>query len=328
MNLQHHNCIIIGAGISGLMAAGRLKESGLDVLVLDKGRGVGGRMATRQIDGRRFDHGAQKITPATAEFASYVRSWLGSGKLSKYPGRSAGGKKNHPDRQAESYCSESGISTVPKHLAAGLNVITQCRVTRVTHDRKHWQLYTESNRAFSCDILILTPPVPQSLKLVEQSALETDTLEQLCNIRFDKCLAVMALYDSPGDLVHEGYIELSGSPISLISDNYHKRVSPEPGAITIHSSPAFAEEYWERAEGEVTSLLLAGTRIFTPREPVRTALHRWRYSQARASHPATFLLINGPCRLGFAGDSFAGDGIEGAALSGLRLAEAILAQTA
>ena len=51
---------ILGAGMAGAAAARRLAEAGLDVRVFDKGRGIGGRMATRRTEaGARFDHGAQ-----------------------------------------------------------------------------------------------------------------------------------------------------------------------------------------------------------------------------------------------------------------------------
>ena len=40
---------IIGAGIAGLRAAETLRKAGLDVVVLEKSRGLGGRAATRRI---------------------------------------------------------------------------------------------------------------------------------------------------------------------------------------------------------------------------------------------------------------------------------------
>lgn len=50
--------VVVGAGIAGLMCARELAATGVDVVVVDKGRGVGGRMATRRFGGAVFDHGA------------------------------------------------------------------------------------------------------------------------------------------------------------------------------------------------------------------------------------------------------------------------------
>ena len=40
---------VVGAGLSGLIAARDLASRGHTVVVVDKGRGVGGRLATRRI---------------------------------------------------------------------------------------------------------------------------------------------------------------------------------------------------------------------------------------------------------------------------------------
>jgi renalase len=50
--------IVIGAGLSGLIAAHTVQANGVRVVVLDKGRGVGGLLATRRTDSGVFDHGA------------------------------------------------------------------------------------------------------------------------------------------------------------------------------------------------------------------------------------------------------------------------------
>ena len=73
------NCLIIGAGMAGLLAGTFLQENGIDVTVLDKGRGVGGRMATRRLGEGRADHGAQFFTVRSEVFASWVDDWLTAG---------------------------------------------------------------------------------------------------------------------------------------------------------------------------------------------------------------------------------------------------------
>ena len=54
-----YDIIVVGAGIAGLMASGYLIKAGYRVAVLEKARGVGGRMATRRIGEAVCDHGAQ-----------------------------------------------------------------------------------------------------------------------------------------------------------------------------------------------------------------------------------------------------------------------------
>ena len=43
--------IVVGAGLSGLMAARECVARGHEVIVFDKGRGVGGRLGVHRVDG-------------------------------------------------------------------------------------------------------------------------------------------------------------------------------------------------------------------------------------------------------------------------------------
>jgi hypothetical protein len=64
--------VIVGAGIAGLSAAAELVASGRRVLVLEKSRGVGGRMATRRAGEAVYDHGAQFFTVRGRAFGGMV----------------------------------------------------------------------------------------------------------------------------------------------------------------------------------------------------------------------------------------------------------------
>jgi renalase len=62
--------IIVGAGMAGLACARRLADTGHAPVVLDKGRGIGGRVATRRVGDLQFDHGAQYVNADGAGFAA------------------------------------------------------------------------------------------------------------------------------------------------------------------------------------------------------------------------------------------------------------------
>jgi phytoene dehydrogenase-like protein len=52
------DCVVIGAGIGGLAAAGRLAQAGLRPLVLEERARVGGRFSSLEVDGFRVSTGA------------------------------------------------------------------------------------------------------------------------------------------------------------------------------------------------------------------------------------------------------------------------------
>ena len=70
--------VVVGAGIAGLVAAREL-SSKHEVVVVDKGRGVGGRLATRRAGDASFDHGAQFITTRSEWFTSLIADTRSAG---------------------------------------------------------------------------------------------------------------------------------------------------------------------------------------------------------------------------------------------------------
>jgi glycine/D-amino acid oxidase-like deaminating enzyme len=59
--------VVVGAGVSGLAAAGHLARAGRDVLVLEASNAVGGRVRTDEVDGLLLDRGFQVYNPAYPE---------------------------------------------------------------------------------------------------------------------------------------------------------------------------------------------------------------------------------------------------------------------
>lgn len=74
--------VVIGAGVAGLRCALALEEAGLDVLTVDAGWTVGGRIRTSVIDGYTCDWGLQTVNP----FYPAVSRWVDLDALDmKYP---------------------------------------------------------------------------------------------------------------------------------------------------------------------------------------------------------------------------------------------------
>ena len=59
--IEENNVIVIGAGVSGLAAARKLKDSGYNVIVLEANNRIGGRIKTVAIGDSTTDLGASWI---------------------------------------------------------------------------------------------------------------------------------------------------------------------------------------------------------------------------------------------------------------------------
>jgi renalase len=328
---KKRSCLIIGAGMAGLTAGVELVQGGMEVTLLDKGRGVGGRMAYRLIGKGCFDHGAQFFTAKSTIFQEKIKRWLAEGIIREWsPGfpRSDG---ESVSTRLPHYCGTSTMSDLPKHLAKGLDVHTGVQVTALSFRDGYWQAQTKDGDAYRSGALLLTPPVPQSLSLLDAGGFElsADPRKTLEQIEYDPCFAVMALLDGPSRIPKPGGLRMPGEPLGWIADNHWKGISPKAHGLTLHSGPGFTRSRFDEESGCIADALLEAAGPWVGSKVLEVQVHRWRYSKPVRIHPAPFLALNeGSAPLIFAGDAFQGPRIEGAALSGLAAAEHLLACTA
>lgn len=322
------NTLIIGAGISGLMAAEKLKSAGETVMLLDKGRGYGGRMATRRIENGRADHGAQFFTVRSPEFGAHVEQWLADGLIYQW----SSGWSGDPAQDAKAdgyprYAGSNGMTTVPKALAKKHAVRNQTRVVQITAVGDGWQATDEAGTRYEADKLIMTPPVPQSLALLDAGGVQLAPNDRaaLERIRYNPCLAGLFLVDGNVNLPAPGALQRPDHDYSWIADNQRKGISPDARLITVHANAKLSWTFWDAPQGEQVEMLLAGLRPFLPlTTTIQTAqAHRWRYAQPSTLHPERTLLAQNLPPLAFAGDAFKEARVEGAALSGMAAAASL-----
>ncbi len=311
------DCLVIGAGIAGLLAATTLTHAGFHVRVLEKSRGVGGRMATRRRDGAVFDHGAQFFTVRNERFHRWVDEWQTLGLIASW--------YQYGDSGVH-YKALGGMTAIAKHLAKDLIIEREVLVERLTLQAHTWQIHTAGGVTLEAPYLALTAPVPQAMALLDRSSVRLDegVDHALRSITFHRCIAAMAILDRPSAITnHSGALKLTGEPILWISDNHRKGISPSVPSITIHSTPSFAESHWDTDDSVRIPKLLEAASSYVQAEVVSYQGHRWGFSQPIGSyHQDAF--IDAEKRLAIAGDGLAGGRVEGAALSGLAAGEGLI----
>jgi renalase len=331
--MANETCVVVGAGISGLLAAKELQNAGRTVTVLDKGRGVGGRMATRRLGGSRLDHGAQFFTVREERFSGLVDGWLAGGVAAEWSRGFADAQGNaNPDGHPR-YRGAEGMTSIPKHLAVGLDVRTGEQAIRVDRTAEGWTVTCESGLTVSGGALLLTAPVPQSLTLAESGGyrLPDEARRELEGVAYDPCLALMALLDGESPVPEPGGVQIKDEPLDWIGDNATKGMADRP-ALTIHGGPQWSREHYDDDEADVTRALLglAGGQLGVDlaAATTETSLARWRYSWVTSSHEEDCLLASEDPPLVFCGDGFGKPKVEGAALSGLAAADRLLGRRA
>ena len=311
------DCVVVGAGISGLVASRRLVEAGFSVMVCDKGRGVGGRVASRRIEGAPFDHGAQFLTRRSVEFSKLVEDLLSEQIVFPWFGES--GK--------ERFAGLPSTNQIAKALAEGLDVKRGMRIEKVSFIDGAWEVSSESELVRSRSLL-LTCPAPQALDLLESEAngINNRFLDTITKICYDKGIALMALLEEPFPVSDSGFLQYEcPEPIATVADTLKKRGSESPG-IVIQSGPEFAERHFDSDPDTIVESLLDAYPSSKDLKIVSTSLQKWRFAKRR-EHGISDSYSRDPSRmLWHAGDGYVFPKIEGACLSGLRAAENIGAE--
>jgi len=318
---SHTEVLIIGAGMAGLAAASALREAGRTVAVLEKGRGLGGRLATRRIGSAVFDHGAQFMTARDPRVIALIERWREAGAAVEWCRGFSGTAEGHPR-----WRGQPGMTALAKQLAAGVDVRVDTQVCAITREASTWRISTQAGPMLTADALILTAPVPQALTLLDAGkfSLPAETRSRLEAIRYERCLAVMATLEAPSIIPAPGVLTFTEGPIAWVADNQKKGTSPEP-AITLHASPEFSLKNWERNKHEVGRELLEAVAVHLGAPVKEFQVHGWRYSRPISEETGGAFPLSSEPPLLLAGDAFAGPKIEGAVLSGWAAARALLA---
>jgi renalase len=301
--------VIIGAGMAGLACARRLADAGLMPVVLDKGRGIGGRVATRRVGDLQFDHGAQYVNAHGAGFAAVL------GGLS-LAGWQDGTGRTHT-------VGVPGMSAIPKTLGAGLDIRQNAQVARVVQDDDGWAVHLDTGPLRAARVVV-TVPAPQVPALVGEGY---PLVAELAPVRLAPCLTLMVAVAAPAPFITR---QDADDPLAWIAQDSSKPGRPQ-GAATqwvAQAGEAFSIAHLENTPDEIAAAmlpLLCDRLGIAAHRVIHASAHRWRYARVTRALGQPFLR-SPDATLYLGGDWCIGPRVEAAWTSGTAIADDILAR--
>ncbi|WP_250031227.1 NAD(P)/FAD-dependent oxidoreductase [Paractinoplanes maris] len=292
--------VVVGAGIAGLSCARALTEDGARVRVLERGRVVGGRLASKRYDGRYADIGAAYFVADDPGFAAQAQDWESRGMarrwtdtLRVYPG---GETTTGPMRWA----APGGLRSLATDLADGLDVRLSTELGELPAD---------------ADAVVLAMPGPQALRLAPPPAVEAAATAQT----WKPVIAAVLTYPARewGDL--RGAFVNGHPALATVCDDGDRRGDGAP-VLVAHSTPELAARHLDDPATAGPLLADAVGEVLALSAQPEVHVHRWTYAQPEP--------VDAPYaadgRIWLCGDAFGRPRVETAWLSGRAVARALL----
>jgi predicted NAD/FAD-dependent oxidoreductase len=320
-----HPVVVVGAGISGISCARALVRAGVPVRVLDRGRVVGGRMASRRFDGRPADLGAAFFTVSDPRFAAVVEDWAARGLAQPWTDSFTVLDGDRPARTTTGpvrWGTPGGLRSLVEDLAVGVDLV-RTEVREVGRDDSG-QLHVAGEPAAA---VVLAMPDPQARVLLGAG---TEEARSVLDRAYEPVLALAAWWPErtwdptaagPWSRFDAAFVN-DDPDIAWIADDGRRRGDDAP-VLVAHSTPALAAEHLFEPEAAAPTMIAGVRRLLQIDDPpAGWYLQRWSVARPVGERPQPFWL--GEQGLGFCGDGWGPvSRVEQAFLSGMALGEAL-----
>lgn len=311
---------VIGGGIAGLAAARRLTESGIEVVVLDKGRRPGGRMSTRQQHDRQFDHGAQYIRPHSRRSAVLFSKWRKAGLITPWHAQALELPQRKKVDTSSWHVGLPSQSALTDYLAKDLNVQCQFTALDISGEKDRWSIIGHKHQsAGPFKAVFVTCPAEQTALLMRPFPELHEIVSQASS---RPCLATMVEFEEEVMVDFEAAF-MEKSTLAWVCRDSAKPGRPNKECWVLQASEEFSRANLEDPPEVIASKML---HAFAPLSPVELPPvsfcrgHRWRYafaSQTIELKQPFFPEVG----IGFAGDWLCSANVDEAYWSGVDLAE-------
>lgn len=351
--LSHHSgsgvpprIAVIGAGVSGARCAQGLAQAGLSVVVFDKSRGVGGRLATRRQtwnptplaasdEVTAFDHGAPGFTARSDAFRAFMDRGHTEGWLA--PWRPVIARNSYrPLDQLTLWVPVPAAPALCRHLIGDLPLVLNCPIDALSRTpQTGWRLHRQDDGWIDdhFDSVVLALPPAQAAPLLHPH--HPQWAQQSARTPMQACWTLIGVADAraPADTPPWDAAWPEDGPLNWIARDETKPGRQRvPGRIhwVAQANAAWSQTHLEDPAQAIQTALQTALSTYLKR-PVHwhhATVHRWRYASAlRADKPGlSRCWWDASGGLGVCGDYLGGAGVEGAWLSGQALASAIAAE--
>ncbi|MFJ8962737.1 NAD(P)/FAD-dependent oxidoreductase [Lentzea sp. NPDC102401] len=296
--------VVVGAGIAGLSCARALADGGARVRVLERGRVVGGRLASRRVNGRYVDIGAAYLVADDPAFVEQTESWHARGlarpwtdTLRVYP---AGTDTRGPVRWA----APGGLRSLAADLADGLDVRLSASVASVESVSQH------------ADAVVLAMPGPQALRLSPPPAITSAAASQ----SWLPVIAAVLTYPARSWTGLRGAFANDHPVLATVCDDGDRRGDAAP-VLVAHSTAELASEHLDAPTRAGSIIAAAVGELLGITAPPEIEVHRWTYAQPEKASEAPYARDG---QVWLCGDAFGRPRVQTAWLSGRAVASALL----
>ncbi len=307
--------VIIGAGLSGLLCGKRLAEAGHSVLILDKGRNIGGRLSTRRTDGAVFHHGASSL-PDFYNHKELPEFGLKMFKRAE--------KEKIIQRKGNLFEPINSVADFVNYCGTNLNIRESSEAISLNLHNKTIDVQCRGSvhEKIPYDVLVLSIPPNQAKTLINKQINKIDSLMDKVQMR--SSAAALFSFDINPEPVKDKHF--SNEKVHILVENNRFKCEQQLFCLTVHTKEPFAKEIVKNDKNTIKELLLKeiiDAVPFSLPKPTYEAGHRWLYGFTERPLGTPYLYYKRE-KFGICGDWCSGSTILDAASSGIKLGEQIL----
>ena len=249
-----HPVVVVGAGLAGATAARLLADHGFDVLVLDKGRRVGGRTSRRRVDDVVLTHGAPRLDTWPDWMTAWADAEIGAERLTTLD---------------EGFALVDGPEVITSWLY-GMDVVTGTTITRLEQDGDTWLVHDEDGNHWRASGVVATAPLPQLHRMLPKGP------ASWASHPYEPTWTVVLAHQEACPASLRSGLEALGLSVET---------SEDPNGIVVHLPEQWSREHLEMERTDVGGSFLTMVEGLeeTALNWVKTATlqaHRWRFGRA------------------------------------------------